>query len=436
MPGWPCSARFSPTLPRPDCGTALPNFDDNSNNRSSMTRLVPICRALLLSTAVAALLAACNKGGDAAAVAGRAASAAAGPAGAASGPPVGITTVVAVKRDMAVELTATGTVTPLSSVEVRPQVTSVISKVHIREGQFVKAGEVLFTLDSRTDEAKVAQAQAQVMRDQAALAEAQRQLTRSRELLAQNFISQGTVDANQAQVDAQSALVAADRAALAAAKVALSFARVTAPSSGRVGIISVYPGSAVQANTTTLVTITQLDPIAVAFSLPQRHLADALAALPDGGAAVSAALPDSAPIEGKLKFVDNLVDAASGTVKVKAVFDNPGSKLWPGAFVNVRMTARTLKDAVVVPQAAIIQSARGNLVYVVEGGKAQAKPVQLAHAEGENAAVTGVNPGDKIVLDGRQNLRPGSAVVERSRDGAAPAPSPASGAASAPSKKA
>jgi RND family efflux transporter MFP subunit len=402
-----------------------------------MTRLVPICRTLLLSTAVAALLAACNKGGDAAAAAGPGASAASGPAGATSGPPVGITTVAAARRDMAVELTATGTVAPLSSVEVRPQVTSVISKVHIREGQFVKAGELLFTLDSRTDEAKVAQAQAQVMRDQAALADAQRQLTRSRELLAQNFISQGTVDANQAQVDAQSALVTADRAALAAAKVALSYARVTAPSGGRVGMISVYPGSAVQANTTTLVTITQLDPIAVAFSLPQRHLPDALAALPDGGAPVSAALPDSAsPLQGKLKFVDNLVDAASGTVKAKAVFDNPGSKLWPGAFVNVAMTARTLKDAIVVPQAAIIQSARGSIVYVVQDGIAQPKPVQLVHAEGENAAVTGVNPGDKIVLDGRQNLRPGAAVVERPRDGATPATNAASGAASAPRKKA
>lgn len=395
-----------------------------------MTRLVPLCRALVFSTAVAALLAACNKGGEATSPA---AGAASGPAGAASAPPVGVTTVPATRRDMAVELTATGTVAPLSSVEVRPQLNSVIAKVHVREGQFVKAGELLFTLDSRTDEAKVAQAQAQVMRDEAALADARRQLTRSRELLAQNFISQGQVDANQAQVDAQSALVAADRAALTAARVSLSYAHVSAPSGGRVGLVTVYPGSAVQANTTTLVTITQLDPIAVSFSLPQRHLQDALAALPGGGAPVSATIPDSTnQLEGKLKFVDNLVDAASGTVKVKAVFDNQGGKLWPGAFVNVKMTARTLKDAVVVPQASIIQSARGDIVYVVHEGKAESKPVQLVHAEGEDAAVTGVKPGDKIVLDGRQNLRPGAAVAERTRD-AAPA---ASGAASAARKKA
>ncbi|HEX5683104.1 MAG TPA: efflux RND transporter periplasmic adaptor subunit [Ideonella sp.] len=394
-----------------------------------MTRLVPFCRALFL-TSILATLSACNKGGGGAPAPSVAASA---PAGAASTPPVGVTTVTAAQRDLAIELTATGTVAPLSSVDMRPQLTSVVSRVHIREGQFVKAGELLFTLDSRTDEAKVAQAQAQVARDQAALADAQRQLTRSRELLAQNFISQGAVDANQAQVDAQTALVASDRAALAAARVALGYARVTAPSAGRVGTISVYPGSAVQANTTTLVTITQLDPIAVAFSLPQRHLADALAALPGGGARVSATLPEGAgKLEGRLKFVDNLVDPASGTVKVKAVFDNGAGKLWPGAFVNIAMTARTLKDAVIVPQAAIIQSARGSIVYTVQGGKAEAKPVQLVHAEGEDAAVTGVRAGDKIVLDGRQNLRPGAAVTERPREGAAAA----SGAASAPSKKA
>ncbi len=385
-----------------------------------MTRLAPLCRAVVLSSLVAATLSACNKGADAA---GGASGAASGPAIAASSPPVGVTTVVAAKRDLAVELTATGTVTPLSSVDMRPQLTSVVSAVHIREGQFVKAGELLFTLDSRTDEAKVAQAQAQVARDQAALADAQRQLTRSRELLAQNFISQGAVDANQALVDAQTALVASDRAALTAARVALGYARVTAPSAGRVGTINVYPGSAVQANTTTLVTITQLDPIAVAFSLPQRHLADALAALPDGGAPVSATLPEGADkLEGRLKFVDTLVDPASGTIKVKAVFDNAGGKLWPGAFVNIAMTARTLKDAVIVPQAAIIQSARGNIVYVVQDGQAQAKPVRLVHPEGDDAAVTGVQAGDKIVLDGRQNLHPGDAVTERPREGAAAAP--------------
>lgn len=398
---------------------------DRTMNRPALTRHAN----LALAMAAATMLAACQRGPEASAGAG----AASGPSAAASGPAVGVSTVAARQQDMAVTISATGAVTPLSSVEVRPQLTSVIEKVHIREGQFVKAGDLLFTLDSRTNQALVAQAQAQVAKDEATLADAQRQLVRSRELLAQNFISQGQVDANQAAVDSASALVQADRAALAAAKVTLSYARVTAPSAGRVGTINVYPGTAVQANTTPLLTITQLDPIAVAFSLPQRHLADALAALPGGGAQVGASLPDDQGArQGRLKFVDNQVDAATGTVKVKAVFDNQDGKLWPGAFVTVNMTARTLRDAVVVPQASIIQGSRGDIVYVVQDGQAAARPVQVAYAQGEVAAVSGVKPGERIVLEGRQNLRPGAPVMERGREAGPAAASGAQPKASAP----
>jgi RND family efflux transporter MFP subunit len=337
---------------------------------------------------------------------------------AASAPPVGVTTVRARQMDLPVVVSATGAVTPVSSVDVRPQVTSVVTRVHIREGQFVRAGELMFTLDARTDEANLARARAQLAKDEAGLADAQRQLTRSRELLAQNFVSQGALDANQAAVESQSALVAADRAALDAARVALSNARVTATGAGRAGAVSVYPGSSVQANQTTLVTITQLDPINVTFNLPQRHLAEALAALQGGGAAVNATLPETgASLGGRLQFVDSAVDAASGTVKVKALFENRAGQLWPGAFVNVAMTVRTLKAAVVVPQVTIIQGQRGSLVYAVQDGKAVPRPVQVVYAQAEDAAVSGLKPGERIVLDGRQNLRPGVSVVERPREG-------------------
>jgi RND family efflux transporter MFP subunit len=218
---------------------------------------------------------------------------------------------------------------------------------------------------------------------------------------------------------------------------------VTAPNAGRAGAISVSEGSAVQANVSTLVTITQLNPIAVAFSLPQRNLPDALAALKDGGAAVSAALADGAGnFKGRLKFVDNAVDTSSGAVKVKAVFDNPDGKLWPGAFVEVTQTVSTIQDAVIVPQAAIIQSARGTIVYVMAEGKAVLKPVKLLYAEGTDAAVSGIKPGEVVVLDGKQNLRPGVSVVERAKESAGAASGPArakdsqapkaEGAASAP----
>lgn len=385
----------------------------------------------LALAAVAAALCAC--GDQAAPGADKPASGAAGvgPAAAASGPAVSVSTVVARQRDLPLVLEATGTVVPVASVEVRPQLTSVVTQVHVREGQFVRAGQPLFTLDTRADEARVAQARAQVAKDQAALADAQRQLARSRELLGQGFISQGAVDTNQALADTQAALVAADKAALDAARVALAYGQVKAPSAGRVGAIGVYPGTAVQANVTPLLTITQLDPIDVAFSVPQRHLADVLAALP-AGAPVKASLPDSTtPFTGRLQFVDNLVDASSGAVKLKARFDNRGAAgesgqgapaLWPGAFVKAELTVRTVKGAVVVPQAALIQSAKGTLVYAVgEGNRAVARPVELLATDGPDAAVSGVRAGERIVLDGRQNLRPGAAVVERRADGASQA---------------
>ena len=348
-------------------------------------------------------------------------------ASAPAGPSVSVQTTRALQRDFEVMLEANGTVTALNTVEVRPQVSSTIRQVHIREGQFVWAGEPLFTLDSRGDEAQVARAEAQLQRDQASLADAKRQLARSRDLLAQGFISQNAVDTNQGLVDAQTALVAADAAARDAARVALSFGQIKAPSAGRAGAINVFPGSLVQPNSPMpLVTITQLNPIAVSFSLPQRNLRHALQALQSqqtGPAAagttgaVEAVLPEGAGrLSGRLQFVDNAVDAGSGTVRVKAVFDNREQKLWPGAFVSVRLAVETVRDAILIPQAAIVQSPRGRMVYVVKQGKAVVKPIELLHSAGTNAVVTGLEVGDKVVLEGRQNVRPGGAVIERDPD--------------------
>jgi len=359
--------------------------------------------------------------------------------GAAGG--VSVTTVRAQRRDVDVILEATGTVTALNSVDVRPQVSSIITKVHIREGQYVKEGQLLFTLDARADEVNLAKARAQLAKDQATLADAERQLTRSKDLFAQNFISQGAVDTNQAAFDAQKAVVVADRSAIDAAQVQLSYARIVSPTAGRAGAITVFPGSLVNPTGTVLVTITQLDPIAVAFALPQRNLVDALATLRAGGGKVFAILPEGrGTLVGKLQFVDNAVDANSGTVRVKAQFANADEKLWPGAYVPVRLAVQTLKDAVVIPQAAIIQSPRGRIVYVVDDAKkATARPVELIHPFGEEAAASGPNPGERIVLDGRQNLRNGSSVIERAPAenggrggrGAMPASGPASGGAPA-----
>jgi RND family efflux transporter MFP subunit len=334
--------------------------------------------------------------------------------------PVSVSTILTQKKDFPVRLQANGVVSSLNTVDIRPQITSTVARVHIKEGQFVRAGELLFTLDSRNDEVNLAKAQAQLDKDMATLADLQRQLVRSKDLVSKKFVAQSALDTSQTQVDAQQAVIAADKAAVNAAKVALSYNRIVAPASGRTGIISVFVGSLVQPNATAaaMVTITQIDPIAVTFPLPQRHLNDALQSMRNADSFVQASLPDGqGKYKGKLQFVDNVVDAASGTVKVKAVFDNKEMKLWPGAYVNLDMSVRTIKDAVVVPQDAIVVGARGKSVYVVNAeSKAEVKPVTVLESYGNEAVISGVEAGVKIVLDGKQNLRPGGLVKERSAD--------------------
>lgn len=354
-----------------------------------------------------------NKAQAATAAAAQPGAAAVGASGAGSapaGPPVSVSTVRVEERDVVVDFEATGTVTSLNTVEVRPQVSSVITQVHVREGQFVRRGDLLFTLDARTDEVNLTKARAQLAKDEAALADARRQLARSRDLFQQNFVSQSAVDTNQTLVDSQQAVVASSQAAVAAAQVGLGYNRIVAQSAGRIGAINVFPGSLVQPTGIALLTITQLDPIAVSFNLPQRNLADALKGLREGGVPVSTLSPK---LTGKLQFVDSAVDTTSGTVKVKAVFDNAAQALWPGAYVNVKMSVQTLKGATVVPQVAVITNQRGKAVYVVEGGKAAMRKVEVVYANGPDAVITGVKPGDKVVVDGRQNVRAGSTVVER-----------------------
>jgi len=350
------------------------------------------------------------------------------------GPPVAVSTAKAEARDMAVSLRTTGTVFPLASVDIKAQASSVVTKMHINGGQFVRAGDPLFSLDARAEEANLAKARAQLAKDQAVLADTQRQLKRAQELLAQNFVAKSAVDTAQASVDSASATLLADQAAIEAARVALSYMHITSPLSGRAGALSVSIGTALQSNVSPIVTITQLDPIAVTFNLPQRNLAEAIAALKDGGAKVTATLSDGGgSFQGRLYFVDNAVDASSGTVRARAKFDNKEGRLWPGAFVEISQTISTLKDAVVVPQAALIQSARGTILYVVEDGKAVVRPVKQVAGQSGEAAVTGLAAGDTVVVEGKQNLRPGSLVVERPKEAkaAASAPGPAGASASA-----
>ena len=210
-----------------------------------------------------------------------------------SGPPVSVTTARAETRDMAINLKASGSVFPLASVDIKAQTSSVVTKLHIRDGEFVRAGQPLFSLDTRADEANLAKARAQLTKDQAILADAQRQYKRAQELKAQNFVAQSALDSAQTAVESANATLAADQAAIDAARVTVSYGQINSPLSGRAGALTVTVGTALQSNITSLVTITQLDPISVNFNLPQRNLADAIAALKSGGTKVTATLADN-----------------------------------------------------------------------------------------------------------------------------------------------
>jgi RND family efflux transporter MFP subunit len=367
-----------------------------------------------------------------------------------------VTLATVQQRDVPVTLEAAGTVVSLNSVDVRAQVATTVRSVAIREGQFVRKGQPLFTFDDRTDRANLDRARAQLARDRAVLADLRRQLERSTELVAQNFIAQSNVDGLQAQVDGQLAAVRADEATVQASEVALSLGALQAPLSGRAGAVVVYPGSLVQPGGPALVTISQIDPIGVSFNVPEAQLASLLrgqqtglggkAGVPAQAASASSRVeasnaiavmlpseragrgaPPPEALQGTISFIDNAVDASTGTIRVKGTLPNARQQLWPGQYVTVRMTLRVIKDALVVPVAALIQRGTERSVYVVGAdGKAEQRVVQQRYVFGDSAVVEGLTLGERVVVEGKQNLRGGNLV----REGGAEAGRAASGAAS------
>ncbi|HEU4776567.1 MAG TPA: efflux RND transporter periplasmic adaptor subunit [Telluria sp.] len=329
-----------------------------------------------------------------------------------------VVNVIAPRRqDVPVVITASGSVTPVASVQLHPQTTSTIRRVHIREGQFVKAGELMFTLDDRSERANVDKADAQIRRDGAAVADLERQVARAEQLLAQKFIAQGALDTLRSQLEQARAATGASRAALQAEKVAASYSAIRAPQAGRVGAIDVFAGSLVQP-ATVLTSVTQLDPIDVSFTLPEASLAGLLAAQQRGQLAVEASSGAGKPVTGFLHFVDNAVNPQAGAIRAKARFANRASALWPGQFATARITLETLKNAVVIPQAAIITTPRGTSVYVVDAGKARSVPVTRLHVFGQEAAVSGLEGNEQVITEGKQNLRPGGKVKIADANGA------------------
>lgn len=325
-----------------------------------------------------------------------------------------VTTFKVEQRDFPLVIDSTGTTVASSIVDIRPQVTNVVAKVHIKEGQKVRAGDILFTLDDRADRANYEKAKASAD-------DAQRQYERAQELLRQQFVAQGAVDT--AQANAQSAQAVA-RAAFAT----LSYDTIRSPITGRAGIISVFPGALVQpgntvsttttATTTTaqgaMVTITQLDPINVQFTVPEGALPALFAAQQAGQTpTISFQMGNGVKREGKVYVVDNQVDAAIGAVKVKAEVNNTDHSLIPGQFIRLQLKAGLIKDALVVPSQAVISNSRGDQIYVVDAeNTVSLKPIKIQTQGQGFAVISGINAGDKVVVEGKQNLRPNSKIRE------------------------
>ena len=334
-----------------------------------------------------------------------------------------VTTARVETRDVPVKIKANGTVTALQSVDLRAQVTSTVSQVHIREGQNVAKGDLLFSLDARAEEANLKKAQAQVEKDKADLATAARNLERQRELFRQKFISQAALDTAENQVDTLKGQLAVDTAAVEGMRVARAYAEIHAPFAGRTGVIGVRAGSLVQPSQSSasssppLVTVTQIDPIAIAFTVPEKELGGLQQALRAGSITVTAQ-PQSGgeTFRGKVTFVDNAVDTATGTIRVKAEFANPNGLLWPGMYAQVEVAPRVIEKATVIPAQALQTGPDSRFVYEVgEDRKVTPRTVTLTYVEEGFAVVNGVTPGARVVVEGAQNLKPGSQVAEASR---------------------
>jgi RND family efflux transporter MFP subunit len=313
--------------------------------------------------------------------------------------------------DIPVDLVAQGHVVPLNYVDVRPQLTGTIMSVNFREGQDVKAGQLLFTLDDNDARAQLAKAEAQAAMVSAQLADARRDAQRAQMLVASKFVAVSAVETASSKVDALQAQVHAAQADASSAHTTLTRTRIVAPIAGKAGAVNVHPGSLAQTGTTTpLVTIAQFSPIGVEFTLPEQSMADLLAARAAGSVHISLQDAGGAP-DGELVFVNNTINQDSASISLKASFPNPNQHLWPGAFVRVVVHAGVSRGAVVLPPQAVQEGPAGRFVYLVGADdKVSAKPVQLLRIQDGMAVIGGLGAGVRAVLEGGANLRPGMKI--------------------------
>jgi multidrug efflux system membrane fusion protein len=329
--------------------------------------------------------------------------------------PVPVTVATVEQKSIPIEIQGIGTVIAASTVSVRSQITAEMISVHFKEGEDVKEGQVLVTLDKRPFEAALQQAEATLQRDIAQANNAKASAARYRDLQNRGIATREQVDQVTTQAAALEATVNADRANVESARLNLNYATIDAPIAGRTGLLQVHPGNLVRAqDTTPIVTINRITPVYVSFSVPEAQLAELKRYMAANQLGVRASPPgdDGPPSVGKLNFVDNAVDTTTGTIKVKGTFPNEDRRLWPGQFVNVTVTLSTDPNAVVVPAPAVQTGQQGTYVFVVKQDQTvDLRSVDVARSRGNETVIrAGLKPGETVVTDGQIRLVPGSRV--------------------------
>src|SRR5262249_10951730 len=343
-------------------------------------------------------------------------------------PPAPVVVALVKTATVPVTLAAIGNVQAFSSVSVRSQVDGQIFEVHFQEGQTVKKGDLLFTLDPRPYEAALRQAEANLGKDRAMLEKARADLARIAALVVKDFTSRSNYDTAKANAASLEATIKADEALVEQARLRLEYTKITAPIDGRVGSILVNAGNLVKGNDTaassTLVTLNQIRPIYVQFSVPESNLSEIRARMAAGKIGVKAQVPqeDRPAAEGKLTFINNAVDTATGTILLKATFDNEDDRFVPGQFVNVSVELAVISDAIVVPPAAVQVGQRGSYVFVVKDDSTVEMRLVRAGLRTEREVVIygGLKAGERVVPEGQLRLRRGTRVTVRPSAGSAP----------------